>query len=89
MLPNEEVSFVKLRVAKISDTERFRKNSTARGPWANGSINQWTNGPMDKKLLQPYEKKNTLEHWIIGPLEHSTFNQHQFASCDKNCIDTI
>ena len=31
-------------------------------------MDQWTNGPMDKKLLRPFEKKNTLEHWIIGPL---------------------
>ena len=34
----------------------------------------WTNGPMDKKLLRPYEKKNTLEHWNIGTFEHLTFD---------------
>ena len=39
------------------------------------AIVQWTKGPMDKKLLRPYEKKNTLEH--------------QLASCDINCIDTV
>ena len=30
----------------------------------------------------------SLENWIIGTLEHSTFNQHQLASCDINCIDS-
>ena len=58
---------------------------------------------MDNKLLRLYEKKNTLdywnigslehfrtfEHWIIGTLEHLTFNQHQFASFDIKCIDTV
>ena len=52
--------------------------------WTNGPMNQWTNGPMDNKLLRPYEKKNTLEHWIIG-----TSYQHKFASCDIKCIDTF
>ena len=33
-------------------------------------MDQWTNGPMDKKLLRPYEKKNTLEHLTLA------FNQH-------------
>ena len=27
------------------------------------TFNQLTNGPVDKKFLRPYEKKNTLEHW--------------------------
>ena len=44
--------------------------------WTKRPMDQWTNGPMDqgtegsmdqwtktKKLLQPYEKKNTLQHW--------------------------
>ena len=31
----------------------------------------------------------TLDHWNIGTLEHYTFNRHQFASCDINCIDTV
>ena len=29
------------------------------------TFNQSTNGPVDKKFLRPYEKKNTLEHWNI------------------------
>ena len=38
--------------------------------WHFATLDQWTNGPMDKKLLRPYEKKNTLEHWIIVTFEH-------------------
>ena len=42
--------------------------------WTNGPMVQWTNaignGQMDKKLLRPYEKKNTFEHWDIGTIEH-------------------
>ena len=54
--------------------------------WTNGPMLQWTNGLMDNKFLRHW---NTLEHWIIGTLEHSTLNQHQFASCDIKCIDTV
>ena len=65
--------------------------------WTDGPMDQWTIGSMDKKLLRLYEIKNklehwniwTLDHWNIGTLEHLTFNQHQFASCDINCIDTV
>ena len=49
-------------------------------PWTNGPMDQWTNanGPMDqqtnepmaKKLLRPFEKKNTQGHWAIGSFEH-------------------
>ena len=34
------------------------------------SMDHWTDGPMKKKLLRPYGKKNTLEHWQIGAKEH-------------------
>ena len=30
-----------------------------------------------------------LEHWNIGTLEQLTFNQHQSASCDLNCIFAV
>ena len=37
--------------------------------WTKGP---WTNGVVDKKFLRPYGKKNTLEHWNIWTIEHST-----------------
>ena len=43
--------------------------------WNIGTLEHWNIG--------------TLKHWNIGTLEHLTFNQHQSASCDINCIDTV
>ena len=65
-----------------------------RDQWSSGPMDQWTNGPMDQwtiwtngqETLATLWKRQT--HWNIGTFEQLNI-QHQSASCDINCIDTV
>ena len=59
-----------------------------------GPMDQWTNEPMDQWTRNSCDPIKRKTHWNIGTLkigtfEHLTFNWHQLASCDINCIDTV
>ena len=55
---------------EILDSFRISHQTRSIKSAHQSKTDQWTNGPMEKKILRTYEKKNTLEHWIIGTLEH-------------------
>ena len=63
------------------------------------TLGYWNIGTLEHRNIWTLEhwKIGTLENWNIGTSKHwniwtfenSTFIQHQSASCDINCIDTV